>query len=350
MNPTRRIPRNIFAGFDFGSDVALAAIAVKSKNGGLEILGAGEAPSRGIRDGVMTHIGDVVETVVEALDKAERSSGCRVQTLYYNLDDPLTESVFSRGSRTLKGEGEIRFSDAEEARKSSERLIRHFEKTILYSRSLHFVIDDRDTVFNPVGVFGQKLDILTHVLMVKSSTCDVWERVMRRAQVRRSEAVLSMWSSVYGVLEPAERVGRKLICDAGDDFLNICAFENNMITGYRILLSSQTALAEMGRSVVSAAKEFAGKEGAFAELVLTGDRASDEKTFEAIKTACEFPVRVAAPKGISGLGEPRYAALAGLLRVAEELESRAPCAILNREKSLVGNAKEKFLSLLNEYF
>lgn len=349
MNLLKKIyTKSLLAALDFGAESVVVLIAEKKEKGIFQIVGAGDAVAHGVSGGEVTNPGDATESIVEALKKAERSSGTRVEKIYYNIDDAQMQSLVSRGSRFLSGEGEIQAVDIDEARKGAERLVGDFEKSILYSKDIHFVIDSRDQVTNPIGVFGKKLDVFIHVLQARSSQCEAWQKLISRSQIFKSAAIPSAWSTAYGLLPKEDRVTKRLILDIGKDLLNVFIYENNRISNYKIKPASANNFNRSAESAQEMAKEFLLSNPDVREILITGDLAQNLELTANLGLSQEIPVRVAIPQGIAKLNYPKYASVVGLLYVADESESKMP--MLAAEKSILVNVKEKATAFVNEYF
>ncbi len=349
MNLVKKIyAKNVLTVLDYGFDSVIVLIAEKKEDGRFQMIGAGDSAAQGLDKGEVAHLGDVTESIVQALKKAESSSGIKVDKLYYNFDDSQMRSVFSRGSKLLEGEGEVRASDIEEARKVAERLAGNFEKSIIYSKEVQFVIDDHDDVINPIGVFGKKLDVMVHILQARSSQCDVWHRLMRRTQVSRCTPVLSAWSTAYGILPKNDRIKKRLILDLGKDLSNVFVFRNDRITNYKVRPATLENMPSLKEQVMTLIKEFLSSDPGIEEVLITGDRAQDQAILGHLEGQIPIPLKVMAPLEISKLHYPRYASVAGLLSVADEIESRMP--MLRAERNIFSNVKQRTLSFINEYF
>lgn len=348
MNLVKNIySKKAFFALDFGAERVAAIVAERESPESFRVLGAGDARAEGVAAGELTHIGDAVEAVVEAVRNAERSSGIRAETLYYNFDDAAMESRFAEGSKSLIGEGEIGQGDVDEAREMAERMAGHYEKSIVYSREIRFVIDERDVVEDPVGVFGRHLHATVHLLQARSAHSQDWQKVMRRAKLDRAVPIVSPWSTAVGVLSPEERKKRKLIVDLGNDLVHVFLFENGRVSACRVFKHGKESPGQAAGMAVSAAEELLALNPGIEETLLTGDRAEEPVFLEALKKV-SLPVRVAAPRGVAKLQFPKYASLAGLLSVAEELEKKR--SILHNRKGLLLDVREKAVSFISEYF
>ncbi len=351
MNFINRISRKVFSALDFEVEKVSVWIG-ENKNGQPRSLGLGQAPSRGIRQGQVTHTGDAVESVVEALQEAERQAGTSVGTLYYNFTDPALQCLVSRGSKTLKGEGQIRAADLKEVRQAAERLVGHFERNIIYSRETGYTIDERDFVANPLGVFGRKLDVQMRILTATSALCDTWQKIMSRAGVKRSVRVASAWSTAYGILPKEDREIYRLIVDSGGsgDFLNIFIFGNNMICDHRVvLLDPGTPVSEEGfLPLLAAAKELLTETFPVEKILVAGRQNSRGEISSLLRKSFDLPVSEVSPRSVQGLENLSQTGLVGLLAVADELENKN--LILHHDKDLMGTLKEKTATFLSDYF
>ena len=213
------MPKGILWVVDFGYEVVTALVA-EPKGGSFRLLGTAQLPSAGMKYGEIENPGDVTESLVAVLRQAGKSSSLKCDAIFYNFDDPHLESRSPSGSRLLSGEGQIQRVDIDQAVLSAMRLVGHFEKSAVYSRQTHFLIDGKDSVVNPVGVFGRQLDVRLHVLLASTQNLENWKKVIRRAGLNKGTGVLSALSSVYGCLDREERRGRRRVFDLGRDILN----------------------------------------------------------------------------------------------------------------------------------
>ncbi len=339
-------PKETLTVLDFGSEVVAAFVAQKKSDGTFHILGAGDSKTRGVKNGEIQNLGDAVEPVVEALRKAEDSSDAASGTVYFNFDDCQMQSERFRGSKTLAGEGEIELSDIEEAKAAALRMAGHFEKRIVYAKEVSFIIDERDTVENPVGVFGRRLDVVVHVLQARSLYCEEWEKIMKRAQVDRAVLVPSAWSTACGILPKEDRKRKRLIVDWGNDYVNVFVFGDNRIYEHRTLLAS--TVVQKGASELSfLCEKFKDAYADIDQHLLTGDDAQREGNLDALKNGANLSFELAAPVGVPKLTSPRFSSAAGLFSIADEIERKMPFL---RKKGLLGNVRKKAIAFINEYF
>lgn len=337
------VPKRTLCALDIRSGSVLCVIAHGGSDG-FRILGVGEAPVKGIERGEITHLGDAVETVVSAIGGAEEASGARAETLYYNFSDANMRSTHPRVSKNLSGEGEIRASDIEEARKLGERLVSDFENAILYSKPVSFLIDDRDLVTNPIGVFGRKFDVWVHVLQAGSSRSEVWQKLIERAHFGKAVRVLSALSVCQGLFPKAGQAGGRIVADLNRDEASAFVVENGGLSDYA---SAPVTGRDHWETGAALAEKLIQKHPN-AEVWLTGEYADEPKTVKAFGERVRRDVLVGRPQGISELSDARHASIAGLLRIAQAHDRRAN--LMRKNRGIFDNVKDKAASFIHEYF
>src|SRR3990167_66534 len=298
---------------DVGADRVAVLVGEKRPEGTFRVQGAGIAESQGIENGEIVHLGDAVESAAEAIQKAEKSSGIKIRTLYFNYDDPKIESVRSRGSKLLQGEGEIQASDIEEACETAERLASSFEKKIIYSKPIGFIIDERDPVLNPVGVFGRKLDVLVHLIQADSQSCELWHRLVERAGIRKGRLVFSAWSTAYGIIPKPDRAKKRLVVDLGGDFSNFFIFANDRVVEYEFFLTKLLNRGQLAQKIVSTMKGFLDRHKDSEQVLVTGDLSEGREMMDRLKAESPVPLHTASPLGVDKLQSPGFSSLVGLL-------------------------------------
>jgi len=338
MIRSRLIPRSAVWALDFGESTVSVLAGCEKTPGQWQLLGEGRCRAEGRPNGEITKLSDACESVTEALRQAEKSAGLHCRKLYFNLDDAGMTTAHPSGSKTLSGEGQIRREDVRAAAKSASRMAGDFERVPVYVRDVHYLIDGKDPVGDPVGVFGHRLDVTLHMILARASELERWKNVMRRAAIERFVPILSLESCLYGLLERTEE--RRILWDLGGDFISGALVERGALREYKIFLSRGMKEAEWSAQVEAVSRRWMHEQGASDTLVLTGDRAAEGRW--TLKTV------TAAPKALPSHSETSNASVVGLLLAASHRERR-----LSSVKSggqWARQAREKANAFLQEYF
>ena len=339
-------PKSAVWALDFGEHSVIVCIGWEKKPGEWVLLGQGASRARGRVRGEIAKMSDAVESVVEALRLAEKAAGMRCGRLYFNFDDTAIVSAHPSGSKTLSGEGQIRHDDVRDAARSACRMVGDFEHAPVYTREIDYLIDGKDSVKNPVGVFGHRLDVRLHVLLARARLLEQWKNVMRRAEIERFAPVLSLDSVCQAVFEGRAKPG--IVWDLGDDVTSGGVFENGVLSEYSVFLSADAKAPEAAEKIGTASRAWMRAHGVAEPLWVTGDCAGRPAQMQKLSQALELKTAVVHASQVPAMSEPGQAAAAGLLLASSQREKRAPHVKVDGRWA--GRMREKASVLIQEYF
>ena len=101
----KRLVKTTIAGLDIGTTKTCAVVATSSPEG-LDIIGVGEAPSTGLRKGVITELEETVRAIEAATERAERMAGVHISHVYVGVTGEHVHSTNNRGVVAISGDDE----------------------------------------------------------------------------------------------------------------------------------------------------------------------------------------------------------------------------------------------------
>ena len=154
----------IIAGLDIGTTKTCAVIAASGPDG-LEIIGIGEAPSTGMRKGVVTDLEETVRAIEAATEKAERMAGVHVSHVYVGVTGEHIQSTNNRGVVSVSGDDrEVVAADVKRVVDASKIINLAADRQIIHALPRHYTIDGQDGVTDPLGMSGSRLEVDTHII------------------------------------------------------------------------------------------------------------------------------------------------------------------------------------------
>src|SRR5206468_2443765 len=87
----------LVVGLDVGTTKICAVVGEPRPGGGLDIVGVGNAPSRGLRRGIVVNIDSTVEAIKQAVAEAEQMAGVEVAGVYAGVAGGHVRSLNSAG-------------------------------------------------------------------------------------------------------------------------------------------------------------------------------------------------------------------------------------------------------------
>lgn len=161
----------IFAGLDVGSAQAVAVIGQRNEtDGSITVLGAGRAPCRGLKGGVVVNISESKFAIDKAVEEAEEQSQRTVQNLLVGIRGSHVETYNHRGAITIsRTDKEITAEDVEHVIVNAKAIQLSSDREIIHTVPQDFAVDKQSGVEYPVGMEGSHLSVDVHIAVASSS-------------------------------------------------------------------------------------------------------------------------------------------------------------------------------------
>lgn len=216
--------RGTFAAIDVGT-TKVCTIIGDAADPGVRVLGVGVAPSAGISKGMVENIHDATEAIRVSVEKAERASGRRVGSAHIGIAGAHIGSLNNRGiAAIMDREHAISAEDVGRALDAARDLSIPTNREILHIIPRYYVVDGQDNVSDPVGMYGQRLDVETHIITGAVSAIRNLSRCVESAGVHAESLVLEPLASAEAVLQDEERRQGVVLADIGGGTTDVAIF------------------------------------------------------------------------------------------------------------------------------
>ncbi len=217
-------------GLDIGTTRISCVVAEMKDQGSVEIVGVGEAPSRGLRKGVVVHLDTTVEAIKAAVEQAEVMAGVNVESATVGVAGPHIRSFNSRGvvavsgkDRTVSKEDMRRVLDAARAVSIPQ------DREILHVLPQEFVLDNQGGIASPVGLTGSRLEANVHIVTASTTSVQNLVTCVNRAGIEVRDTVLESLASAEAVLSQDEKELGVALIDVGGGTTDLALFERGSI-------------------------------------------------------------------------------------------------------------------------
>ncbi|MFZ0217438.1 MAG: cell division protein FtsA [Candidatus Dormiibacterota bacterium] len=157
--------RKRIAGLDLGTSKVAIVIAESDEYGQINITGVGEAPSEGLRKGVVVNIDRTVQAIQDAMVGAERMAGMRADSVVVCLGGAHLSSQTSRGVVAVANPShEIDGGDIARAIEAARAVSIANDRQIIHVLPRAFTVDGQDGVKEAEGMTGHRLEVETHIV------------------------------------------------------------------------------------------------------------------------------------------------------------------------------------------
>ena len=94
--------KRMIVGLDIGTSKVVAIVGEITPDGGIEVVGIGSHPSKGMKKGVVVNIESTVASIQRAVEEAELMAGCQIHSVYVGIAGSHIRSLNSHGIVAIK--------------------------------------------------------------------------------------------------------------------------------------------------------------------------------------------------------------------------------------------------------
>ena len=216
---------NILAAIDVGSSKVCTLVAEVTAEEELRILGVGITPSQGVKKGMVDNIQQATEAIASSVERAERSSGSRIVSAHVSIGGNHANSLNNRGIATIPGKQRpITEEDIDRAMEGAKSLSLPTNREVLHAIPRYFIVDGQEHVSDPVGMFGQRLDMDTHIVTGSVTAIQNLSQCVEGAGVQVEALIFSPLAAAEAVLEEEEKRQGVVLADIGGGTTDIAVF------------------------------------------------------------------------------------------------------------------------------
>ena len=308
---TRRTEKNLIVGLDIGTSKVVAIVGEILPEGGIEVIGLGSHPSRGMKKGVVVNIESTVHSIQRAVEEAELMAGCEIHSVYTGIAGSHIRSLNSHGIVAIRDK-EVTPGDVERVIDAARAVAIPADQKLLHVLPQEFIIDNQDGIREPVGMSGVRLEARVHLVTGAVSAAQNIVKCVGRCGLEVDDIILEQLASSYAVLTEDEKDLGVCLVDIGGGTTDIAVFTegsirhtaNIPIAGDQVTNDIAVAL----RTPTQHAEEIKIKYAcALTQL------ASPEETIE-VPSVGDRPPRRLARTTLAEVVEPRYEELLQLVQ------------------------------------
>jgi cell division protein FtsA len=225
----KRVPRreNLVVGLDIGT-TKICAIVGEVTPEGVDIVGIGTAPSKGLRKGVVINIEATVASIKRAIEEAELMAGCEIHSVYAGIAGGHIRGFNSHGIVAVK-DREVTEADIERVIDAAKAVAIPVDREVIHILPQEFVIDDQDGIKEPLGMSGVRLEAKVHIVTGAVTSAQNIVRCAQKCALNVSDIVLEQLASALAVLSEDEKELGVALVDIGGGTTDIAIFHGGSI-------------------------------------------------------------------------------------------------------------------------
>lgn len=200
------------------------------------IIGHGEAVNMGMRKGIVVHVDDAAEAIVQAITEAERVSGMQITNATLNINGAHVTGMNSKGviaisaaNREINDDDRMRVEEAAAVVKlpPNREIIQVFAK--------NYSLDGQSNIKDPVGMHGVRLEVDTHIVSAATPNLRNLDMALQKAQINPNHRVVSSLAAAEAVLSRQQKEAGTVLVDIGAGTTNLVVVEDGEVQHVAVL-------------------------------------------------------------------------------------------------------------------
>jgi cell division protein FtsA len=228
--------RSIVSSIDVGTTKICTTISEVTESGGVRVVGVGVTPSHGLHKGLVVNINDARTAIRESVRKAEQACNYKVESAFVGVTGRHVSSVNNRGVVAItRNDRLVRPDDLKRVLNTAQSVKVPGDRKLLHVIPRGYAVDGQVGVKNPVGMYGFRLDVETHIITAGATSIQNLVKCIRSIGIDIDDLVLEPLASSEAVLTADEKQVGVILADIGGGTTDICVFKDGSIWHTAIL-------------------------------------------------------------------------------------------------------------------
>lgn len=220
---------------DIGNSYIRALIAqIDPEKNIPQIIGVGTSASNGMRRGHVIDVGETIQSITSALEKAERMAGETVHQVIVGVNGTHLHTIISKGVVAINQE-EITEDDVTRVLETAQAIALPQNTKILKVIPKSFTIDGQQGIKYPVGMVGKKLEVEAHILSIQNVNLRNIEKCIHESGVDIVDIIPTLISAPEAVLTKRQKELGVVVIDIGCGATGMTVYEEGTMVSCTII-------------------------------------------------------------------------------------------------------------------
>jgi cell division protein FtsA len=219
------VVEGVLVGIDVGTSKVCALIGEVGRDGRLTVIGHGTVPSSGLKKGAVVNIDQTVRSIRDAVERAERLSGWKIDKAFVGVGGAQVESLNSTGQVAVASHTrEVARDDIRRAVEQARTIPIPSNREVLHVERRGFIVDGQEGVKDPLGMSALRLEVETHIVTAPATGVQNLMKCVAQAGVKIDELVVNALASAEAVASETERELGVAVADVGAGTIDLAMF------------------------------------------------------------------------------------------------------------------------------
>lgn len=231
---SKREVRNLICALDIGTSKVSCVIGQLQADGGIEVVGVGSHPSRGLKRGVVVNIDATTQSIRRAVAEAELMADCRVHSVYVGMSGAHIRGHNSTGVAPVRAR-EVSERDVDNVIEAARAVAIPADQKVLHVVPQEYVLDGQDGIQDPAGMSGVRLEAKVHIVTGLASAAQNIQKCVESCGLTIDQLCLPHLAAAHAVLLPDERELGIALVDIGGGTTDVAVFKGGAIRHTAVL-------------------------------------------------------------------------------------------------------------------
>jgi cell division protein FtsA len=223
-------PGSLIVGLEIGTSKVCAVVGEVNSSGALNLIGVGQARSRGVRKGEIADAPLAEEDVRNAIVEAEQMADVEIRSVYLGVTGSHIRGFNNRGVHpVVSADREITEEDVQDVIKNAKAINLPAQNHVLHAIRQHFTVDGQDGIVNPTGMLGARVEVDVHVVHGNFNRLQNPIRAVKGLQLEVEAIVFNGLASSLALLTTEQKEMGALVIDIGGGTTNYAVYADGII-------------------------------------------------------------------------------------------------------------------------
>jgi cell division protein FtsA len=272
-------PNSPIAGLDIGTNTVRVVIA-EIIEGEPELVGIGDAESKGLRRGVISKPDLAVDSIKRAVENAERMSGLQVHNVYVGLAGLHIKGQNNEGVIGIPGRHrEISREDIKRVIDSACAISIPSGREVADVLPQEYRVDEQEGIDDPLGMLGSRLSVSVHIVTSPVAAKQNVITSVNRAGFHVADVYLSQLAAAEAILTDEDREYGVAVVNIGGETTSLAIYQRGSVwhtTVFPLGGSHFTNDIAVGlRTPIPEAERIKREDGCASRSVMTAEEAAE---------------------------------------------------------------------------
>src|SRR5438034_4593805 len=223
-------PSSIIVGLEIGTSKVCAVVGELGADNAVNVVGLGQARSRGVRKGEIADAPAAEEDVRHAIVEAEQMADVEIRSVYLAVSGGHLRGFNNRGVHpVVSADRHMSEEDVQAVIKNAKAINLPAENHVVHAIRQHFLVDGQDGITNPVGMLGARVEVDVHVIHGNLNRLQNAIRTAKSLQLEVDDIVFNGLASSLALLTSEQKELGSVVIDIGGGTTEYVVYANGII-------------------------------------------------------------------------------------------------------------------------